>query len=225
MDAVVVSEAWMREDTLLEKECLVARLSLVVIDLGLPALSVIRLFSWFNTDSERSALCKGRWPFVKTGRGGDACGHSEVVGVEVYGTAKKGVDVSQGPMLSLGKIGLLIRRVISVKARRADERERASNSALDVVEYLDVYREGGVHWDFVREDRKLLGVGREESGWGNRGNGRGSEILRRGEEWTAADAFRGASVLISGAVFELDGNALARVGEISPINLCVLGSV
>ena len=49
-------------------------------------------------------------------------------------------------------------------------------------------------------------------------------MFRIGEECNVADAFRDASFLRFGAVFELEGKALARVGEISPSNLCVLGS-
>jgi hypothetical protein len=50
-------------------------------------------------------------------------------------------------------------------------------------------------------------------------------MLRRGEESTVAEELRAANFLRVGVVFEVDGRALARVGEISPINLCVLGSV
>jgi hypothetical protein len=44
----------------------------MVIDLGL-LMSVLRLFSSFNTDNDFSALCIGRFALVEIGRGGEVC--------------------------------------------------------------------------------------------------------------------------------------------------------
>jgi hypothetical protein len=138
VEAVVGPEVWMREETLFEKECLVVRRSLVVIDRGLPPPCAFRLFSSFNKDSERSALCIGRLLLVNIGRGGEVCWLVEVVVQDVYGTVTRGEDAFRGPRLSLGRWswGLLIRRVMSVKARRADEILPASTSGPEGGEYL-----------------------------------------------------------------------------------------
>jgi hypothetical protein len=64
----------------------------------------------------------------------------------VYGTVIIGVGAFRGPRLNLGKRswGLLIRRVISARVRRADEMERASNSASAASSYWDVFRGAGI---------------------------------------------------------------------------------
>lgn len=65
----------------------------------------------------------------------------------MYGTAIKGVDAFRGPRLSLfrnGSWGLLIRRVISAKVRRADDLGGASYSDSDSGGYMGVLRGAGV---------------------------------------------------------------------------------
>lgn len=70
VDAVVVSGALSSEETASVKLWVVAKLSRVVIDLGLPTI-VLRLFSLFKTDNDSSALCIARFALVKIGRGGE----------------------------------------------------------------------------------------------------------------------------------------------------------
>lgn len=72
VDAVVVSGALSSEETVSVKLWVLAKLSWIVLDLGLPMI-VLRLFSSFNTDNDFSALCIGRFALVKIGRGGEVC--------------------------------------------------------------------------------------------------------------------------------------------------------
>lgn len=75
----------------------------------------------------------------------------------MYGTAIKGVDTFRGPKLSLFRIcilGLLIRRVISAKVRRADDLGGASYSGSDSGGYMGVLRGAGMRSFMAYLERK-----------------------------------------------------------------------